>query len=132
MNQTDIWSFEINMEGTNAMADEGNIGIHGGGHFTYTGDPAGDLYTSPGDPAFFTHHAQIDRLWTMWQNMNITDRQTAISGTATWENSPASANTTLDTEINLGWAAGETVEDGTVTMSDVMSNVAGPLCYMYV
>lgn len=64
--------------------------------------------------------------------MNITERQNAISGTATWENSPPSANTTLDTEINVGWAAGETVADGTVAMGDVMSTVAGPFCYMYV
>ena len=32
----------------------------------YRGDPGGDLFTSPGDPAFFLHHGQVDRLWTLW------------------------------------------------------------------
>lgn len=68
----------------------------------------------------------------MWQNMNIADRQTAISGTGTYLNSPPSANTTLDTEINVGWSAGKTVGEGTVKMIDVMSNVEGPFCYYYV
>jgi tyrosinase len=30
------------------------MGVHAGGHFTIAGDPAGDFYTSPGDPAFCT------------------------------------------------------------------------------
>jgi Common central domain of tyrosinase len=32
----------------------------------YSGDPGADLFTSPGDPAFYLHHGQIDRLWTLW------------------------------------------------------------------
>jgi tyrosinase len=31
-----------------------------------SGDPGGDLFTSPGDPAFFLHHGMVDRLWTLW------------------------------------------------------------------
>jgi hypothetical protein len=31
-----------------------------------SGDPGADLYTSPGDPAFYLHHGQIDRLWDFW------------------------------------------------------------------
>jgi tyrosinase len=62
-------------------APNGPMGIHGGGHYTISfvsfpfclalltglsGDPGGDFYVSPGDPAFYLHHGQIDRLWTIW------------------------------------------------------------------
>jgi tyrosinase len=36
------------------------LGVHGGGHFA-VGATLTDLFTSPEDPAFFLHHAQIDR-----------------------------------------------------------------------
>ena len=36
------------------------LGVHGGGHFA-VGTTLTDLYTSPEDPAFYLHHAQIDR-----------------------------------------------------------------------
>lgn len=26
-----------------------------------------DTFASPGDPIFFLHHAQIDRVWALWQ-----------------------------------------------------------------
>jgi hypothetical protein len=35
-------------------------------HYTIGGDPGGDLFTSPGDPAFWAHHSQMDRMWTIW------------------------------------------------------------------
>ncbi|CAF9937036.1 MAG: hypothetical protein HETSPECPRED_010536 [Heterodermia speciosa] len=60
-------------------------GVHRGGHFTI-GGLNNDLFTSPGDPAFFFHHAQIDRIWTLWQNLNLTKRGTEIAGTSTWFN----------------------------------------------
>jgi hypothetical protein len=31
-----------------------------------SGDPGADLFTSPWDPAFYLHHGQIDRMWTLW------------------------------------------------------------------
>jgi tyrosinase len=42
-------------------------------------------------------------------------------------NDPPSANTTLDFQIDLGFAAGSPI-----TMKDVMSTTAGPFCYLYV
>ena len=44
----------------------GTIGLHGGGHFTIGGDPGGDVFISPSDPAFYLHHGQIDRVWAIW------------------------------------------------------------------
>lgn len=105
----------------------GTIGVHGGGHYTINGDPGGDLFTSPGDPAFYLHHGQIDRVWATWQNLDIANREKAIAGTGTFLDSPASANITLDTPIDVGYAGG-----GVVKMADLMSTTKGPFCYMYV
>ncbi|KAF2641664.1 Di-copper centre-containing protein [Massarina eburnea CBS 473.64] len=117
--------FQMTMQG---MPDSGELGIHGGGHFAMGGDPARDLYISPGEPLFFLHHAMIDRVWWMYQSFNIEANTAAegISGTATWLNEPASANTTLETMLNLGYAAGESI-----AMSELMSTIDGPFCYAY-
>jgi tyrosinase len=42
-------------------------------------------------------------------------------------NHPPSDNTTLDFEINLGYAAGNPTP-----LEQVMSTVKGPFCYLYV
>lgn len=122
----DIWNFEMEMQG---IPGTGVIGVHGGGHYTIAGDPGGDLFVSPGDPAFYLHHGNIDRMWALWQDLDPTLSRfgaAGISGTGTYLNSPPSANTTLQTPINLGYSGGTTV-----TMKDVMSTVGGPFCYIY-
>lgn len=35
---------------------------------------------SPGDPVFFLHHANLDRLWWQWQQANLTARLADMSG----------------------------------------------------
>ena len=42
-------------------------GLHASGHFTIGGDPGNDGFVSAGDPIFYLHHGQVDRLWTIWQ-----------------------------------------------------------------
>jgi tyrosinase len=42
--------------------------LHVGGHFSIWGDPGGDVYVSPNEPAFWLHHGQLDRHWWMWVN----------------------------------------------------------------
>jgi tyrosinase len=42
--------------------------LHVGGHFSIWGDPGGDVYVSPNEPAFWLHHGQLDRHWWMWAN----------------------------------------------------------------
>jgi len=96
------------------------------GHFTYGGDPAGDLFTSPGDPAFWLHHGQIDRTWWIWQNLDLEKRGNAIAGTQTLDNNPPSANASLSDSIWMGVVA------ETVDVADVMSTVDGVFCYVYV
>lgn len=57
-------------------------GVHGSGHFQVGGIEL-DVYASPGDPIFWLHHAQIDRLWAIWQHQDIQTRQNEVWGTGT-------------------------------------------------
>lgn len=98
------------------------------GHYSIGGDPGRDLFVSPGDPVFYLHHGMIDRTWWIWQQLDAKTRTGAagISGTGTFLNSPPSPNTTLQTVIDLGFAAGPPR-----TMEDLMSTTDGPMCYIY-
>lgn len=119
-----VWDFEMVMQG---VPGSGAIGVHGGGHYSMGGDPGRDVYVSPGDPAFWLHHGMIDRVWWIWQNLDLERRQNAISGTGTFLNAPPSANITLETVVDIGYANG-----GPITMKELMSTTAGPFCYVYV
>ncbi|KAE8346534.1 hypothetical protein BDV24DRAFT_175520 [Aspergillus arachidicola] len=123
LDNDDIWDFQMTMQG---VPGSGSIGVHGGGHYSMGGDPGRDVYVSPGDTAFWLHHGMIDRVWWIWQNLDLRKRQNAISGTGTFMNNPASPNTTLDTVIDIGYANG-----GPIAMRDLMSTTAGPFCYVY-
>jgi len=122
-NYQDIISFQTRMQGDFAS---GFYGVHTGGHFTIGGDPGGDLFASPGDPAFFLHHAQIDRTWWIWQNLDLKNRQYAFGGPTSLLDPANSPNGTLDDPIIMG-SLGPTVKN-----RDVMSSTAGPLCYIYI
>ncbi|PVH67724.1 putative tyrosinase, partial [Cadophora sp. DSE1049] len=118
-----IADFQMTMQG---VPGSGVIGVHGGGHYTIAGDPGADVFTSPGDPVFYLHHGMIDRVWWIWQNLDLANRKNAISGTGTFLNFPPSANTTLDTMIDIGYAGGTSI-----AMRDLMSTTSGPFCYTY-
>jgi tyrosinase len=101
------------------------LGVHGGGHFTIGGDPGADPFISPGDPAFYVHHAQVDRVYWIWQMLDFQNRQ-GVFGTNTFLNVPPSANTTLDDFIDISPLAPR------VKIRDLMNTVGGgPLCYVY-
>ncbi|KAJ5105463.1 hypothetical protein NUU61_002810 [Penicillium alfredii] len=119
-----VWNFEMAMQG---IPGSGSIGVHGGGHYSMGGDPGRDVYTSPGDPAFWHHHGMIDRVWWIWQNLDRKHRLHDISGTGTFMNNPPSPNTTLDTVIDIGHANG-----GPIAMRELMSTTDGPFCYVYI
>jgi tyrosinase len=120
---TDISSFQTTMQGDFA---NGVFGVHTAGHFTGGGDPGGDIFVSPGDPIFYLHHAQIDRVWWIWQNQDLENRGDAVGDTITLDNEPPSRNGTLDDLIDLGPNA-----NGTITLRDAMSTTGGPFCYIY-
>lgn len=41
-----------------------------------------DVYSSPGDPLFYLHHAGLDHLWADWQKLDSPKRLHEIEGNA--------------------------------------------------
>jgi len=102
-----------------------------------------DPWVSPGDPVFFPHHANIDRIWAQWQKQseeNQWDMGNPIAPRAAfqiplWPDAPP-GNVTLDYRLDLGALAGPRleVEVGQVMHTRGMSLPGRPpgfLCYEY-
>src|SRR5205814_2330988 len=102
----------------------GELGVHGGGHFTIAGDPGSDPFISPGDPAFFLHHSQVDRVYWIWQLLDFPNRKN-IFGTGTFLNVPPSPNVQLTDTIDISPLAPP------VKVGDLLSTFDGPFCYIY-
>ncbi|EAQ83365.1 hypothetical protein CHGG_09769 [Chaetomium globosum CBS 148.51] len=103
----------------------GELGVHGGGHFTIGGDPGADPFISSGDPAFFLHHSQIDRVYWIWQMLDLEKRKD-VFGTQTFLDMPPSPNVTLDDIIDISPLAPP------IRLGDLMNTVGGsPFCYVY-
>ncbi|KAH6632490.1 tyrosinase-like protein [Chaetomium tenue] len=127
LTRPDVDQFRIVSEGVPYTIE---IGPHGGIHYTIGGDPGGDLFTSPGDPAFWVHHGQMDRVWTMWQALGAgparyTDLGSGSYAHRTWGNEPPSDLAALGDVIDMGHAGEST------TIGEVMSTTGGDLCYHY-
>lgn len=124
-----IWDFETLMQGRQGVPE---LGVHGGGHYAMGGDPGRDVYVSPGEPLFWSHHANIDRVWWMWQMLDPETRvgnvSTAISGALTLNDLYAPhGNGTLTDLQNVGF-----VQDGfEVELGALLDNTAGMLCTVY-
>ncbi|KAK3396232.1 hypothetical protein B0T20DRAFT_462703 [Sordaria brevicollis] len=100
-------------------------GTHFGGHAT-VGLSMFDAYASPGDPSFWLHHAQVDRMWTIWQNKEDQEaRKVMTSMTETPLNNPPSPRVTLNTTIEFG------VLDSSKKVGELVSTIDGPFCYIY-
>lgn len=110
----------------NTGVKPGALGLHGGGHQGVGGDMS-DFFSSPGDPIFYLHHAQIDRLWTQWQQIDPKTRQYALSGTGSVANYPPTPVFQLNDSINLG----KLLPEGPRPIRDFMSTVRGLFCYEY-
>ncbi|KAK1781328.1 hypothetical protein QBC45DRAFT_449341 [Copromyces sp. CBS 386.78] len=105
----------------------GDQGVHFGGHMSIGGDPAGDVFLSNGDPAFYRHHGQIDRVWWIWQNLDPANRLYNVSGTHTFLNGPPTADVTVDESIVVH------PDFPPVVIKDIMNTLTGdPLCYVYI
>ena len=126
LQNTNIEKFQAIMQ-ADPRYIHGSLGVHGGGHFTIGGDPGSDPFISPGDPAFYLHHSQIDRVYWIWQMLDYNNRKN-VFGTRTFMNSPPSDPVTLDDVIDISPLAPP------VKVRDLMSTVGvggGPLCYVY-
>lgn len=130
-----IWDFETTMQGAKGVAE---LGVHGAGHYCTGGDPGRDFYVSPGDPIFWSHHANIDRVWWMWQMLDPEDRaSTAINELASTGtiNGPLTMNDEYEPHGN-GTAAslqnlGYVSEGQEVALGSLMSTTEGMFCYVY-
>lgn len=123
LSQPDIASF-LNV--INFGTIPGVDGVHGGGHISVGGEMS-DFFSSPGDPLFFMHHTQIDRLWTLWQKKDPRKREYAISGTGTFLNYPPSPEFKLSDKLSLGRLSPK----GPLPLGALMSTRRGPFCYVY-
>lgn len=102
-------------------------GVHSAGHYTIHGDPGGDFYTSPNDPAFWLHHGMIDRTWTIWQSQDLANRVQVIAGGKSMMNFGGGGQQgSLEDLIDLG-----VVGDKVYKIKDLVSTVDGPFCYVY-
>jgi tyrosinase len=99
--------------------------IHRGGHISVGGQLA-DFYVSPLEPTFFLHHAQIDRLWAVWQDEDE-KRRYQYNGTSTFQNpigvTPKVTGETVITFVPLGES---------ISLDEVANPMGGRYCYRYV
>lgn len=84
-----------------------------------------DIFNSPADPAFWLHHAMIDRTWWIWQLQDLDSRLTAVSGTTNTKD-PKAPNGTLNDDIDLS------VNAPKMKLGDLLDTMNGPFCYIYV
>ncbi|RKK25299.1 hypothetical protein BFJ66_g9427 [Fusarium oxysporum f. sp. cepae] len=75
----DFFEFDQRVQGGASAESQG---YHGGGHLAIGGSlgEMGDMYSSPGDPIFWLHHTNVDRLWDKWQRLDWPARKSDISG----------------------------------------------------
>jgi len=87
-----------------------------------------DIFNSINDPVFYLHHANIDRIWAIWQEKNL-DRLRDAEGGAPSVSSPSKVPIHLNSTIWMGFAA----PDRAVReiMDTQNRDNAGILCYKY-
>lgn len=123
LGEDSVQYFQALMQG---YLGDNKLGVHGGGHWLGGGpSQLEDFHSSPNDPVFYIHHAMIDRIWTAWQYMDREARQDAIYGTSTLNNSPPSADMTLQDSLPFGLVTESPV------LGDLMDTLKGPYCYRY-
>ncbi|RDI83543.1 Guanine nucleotide-binding protein alpha-2 subunit [Venturia inaequalis] len=84
-------------------------------------------FTAPNDPVFFLHHAQVDRLWWMWQMQDPTIRLKQFQGPGEdFRNVTIKHTTASKSDLLL---MGGIADD--VKVEDVMDTQGDYLCYEY-
>ncbi|KAK4652645.1 hypothetical protein QC762_0075280 [Podospora pseudocomata] len=103
-----------------------SLGVHGAGHYMIGGDPGSDAWITPGDPAFYFHHGGVDRVWWLWQMLDLDGGRKDVFGTNTMMNNPPSGETTVEDWLDMGPLAER------VRIKEVMNSLGGELCYVYI
>ncbi|KAK4694932.1 hypothetical protein P7C71_g2727, partial [Lecanoromycetidae sp. Uapishka_2] len=101
-----------------------NLGLENGPHLALPKIIRGDFqyFTAPNDPLFFLHHAQLDRLWSMWQKSQPVDNQNQYVGKAAHN----SIDLALDSDIlPMGGLAAD------IQVSGILTTQTELLCYRY-
>ncbi|KAF1994200.1 Di-copper centre-containing protein [Amniculicola lignicola CBS 123094] len=98
--------------------------MHPAGHFS-VGGLQNDPFASPGDPVFYLIHAQIDRLWSIWQAQDPA-RQYQVGGTVKPLDKDGSG-TPVNEEDRLSFG----VVDGKRKMKKLLSTIENAYCYSY-
>src|SRR5690606_29593427 len=104
-----------------------------------------DMFVSPGDPLFWLHHANIDRIWALWQAQD-TARQYAIGNPIAprpnpmlvWPDAP-SGNVTTDfplVSLNVPGTSTQALVGHILNIAGKGTTVpgtsiVGQLCYQY-
>ncbi|KAF9051831.1 hypothetical protein BJ165DRAFT_917274 [Panaeolus papilionaceus] len=99
--------------------EQGHKNEHTAGHYVIGGELS-NLYSSPAEPIFFLHHANLDRVWWKWQTFDPKRRLADISG-------PDSRGH----NISLNYALPFGQFNVTAVIKDVMDLTQYPLCYDY-
>jgi len=119
----DFVTFDRTMQGSKTVFAPN---IHGSGHFGVGGvlGQAGDPANSPGEPLFYLHHANLDRIYWRWQQQDLDTRLREVGGPIVAEDY-LGKNVTLDFEVNIGKLAPSR------KLEDLMHIQEGPFCYTY-
>lgn len=67
--ENDYTKFTYGLEGWGKRADGTSLPAHNHGH-AWVGGIMNNTSTSPTDPVFWLHHAEVDRLWETWRQTN--------------------------------------------------------------
>lgn len=121
--QPDYASFAYAIENKPSF-DEPNI--HGSGHFGIGGvlGTIGNAANSPGDPLFYLHHGNLDRILWQWQQQDPLVRLNQVGGPVV-PFDYGGTNVTLDFKVNMGPLAGD------ATLRDLLNTRGETLCYTY-
>ncbi|KAJ6532764.1 tyrosinase [Mycena vulgaris] len=112
--------FRIELEGQPVTP---TMKLHDGGHFA-VGAEMLNTYSSPGDPVFYLHHANLDRIWWNWQQLDLPKRLFDVSGRSSVD--PPFVNITLAFELKMLNLA------PLIPIRDIMDPSSQPLCYTYI
>lgn len=102
-----------------------HIGVGGN-----TGDIA-NVNSSPGDPLFYLHHANLDRIWEQWQAKSPANRNDFFGPDKEWAypfnffGDIPYTNVTAEFQVGIGGLGAP------LKVRDLLSPTRGPLCYRY-
>jgi tyrosinase len=87
------------------------------------------------DPLFFVHHAQIDRLWWLWQHQNIESRVQDYTGSVAVRELEARGKHSEHDRPESGAKLSDMIDLGglapPLSVSQIMATKTDVLCYKY-